>query len=239
MIDREKALDRVRKLLNHAKGAGHFSEAEVETYLRHARKLMDEFNIAEADIVDENSDVSKSAYDSIKKESAYRRAHLDRFMVDLAWTPAVITDTQFYINFRSDGEHVTYYGLPRDVAVACELYKELLVTMRTMCKVRYGEARPKEYKDYCLGFAWRIRQRAQEVKKQSSQTAGTTAIVLAKDVLVGRWASNNLKLRKRKSSGGRIGDSDAFSNGVGDGNNVSLETNQLRNEPQTESKQLS
>lgn len=251
MIDRERAVERIRKLLNHAKGPGErISETEVEVYLKHARKLMDEFNIDEQEAMQSDKG-QQDAYASIREEKVYGRAgRLDEFMIRLAHVIKHICDVGFFLQKDVDEkwkvkhpndngvrygrrklkfvglrQWVVFYGLPQDLAVGAELYKELLTAMRIMCRVRYGEARPPEYKAYCLGFADRLINRAIEAKKVSTNEAGTTAIVLVKDGLVKRWAENNLNLRGRKTRGSTIGE--GYGEGYDDGANVSLDTNQI------------
>lgn len=232
-IDREKALDRVRKLLNHAKSDGErYSEAEVENYLRHARKLMDEFNIKEDEALGKgDADKLKAAYESIVEVHCYSRAPiLDAWMISLAHAPASICDVKVYLKKTRDTtkargqwrQYIVYYGLPRDVDAACELYKQLLVAARTMCKVRYGEARPTEYRSYCQGFADRVSARASELKTQSTEQSFTTAIILAKDAILDRYTREKLNLKNRRSAKVSCRRQRGYVDGLKDGANVDL-----------------
>jgi hypothetical protein len=239
---KQEALERIRKLIKVSQGEGA-TEAEVELYMAKARKMMDEMNISEKEAFSQPSG-QQEAYDSIKEEVAFSRGGgLEVFFKYLARAVCNVCDTKYYLSERwmknpsprksDSGTHhmrqcIILYGLPRDVAVADELLKELIATVGTMARMRYGKGWNKSHMDYSRGFSTRLIERSEQTKQESSETCGTTAIVLVKDGLLKRWATEKLNLVPGKASRVKISDGGAYLSGKSDANKVSLGTNNIR-----------
>lgn len=241
-MDTQAAIDRIRKLIKHAQGEGA-TEAELDSYMAKARKIMEEFNLDDKAIAE--SEVAKdTAYDSMKYERGFSRSgSLWQGDTDLAYVVGVVCGTRHFTGFRntSDDGRVYYgrtgrvqtrhfimwYGMPRDVAVSMALYAELKATVETMAAFRgYGSSGMNQaFRSYYLGFVNRLWQKANEQKNQSTVESGTTAIVLVKDGLLKRFAKDKLNLSRSKSRGTTIGDSTAYATGNADGRDVHLGTN--------------
>lgn len=227
---RERVMNQIRKLLAY-KGQDHATgQEEIENALNTARRLMDKWNIEEAEAL--NTGSMDEPGNAMGQHDAYFRKKLNPWMCTLAWTPCHICDVRFYVDDQGPrGQFIMFYGLVRDVAVAVDLYKELLATTRLMCKIRYGEARPKEYQSYCKGFTDILFSRSLEMKKASVVESNTTAIVLRKDSLIDDWKSKNLnslspiKRRSQKVL------TDAYSEGANDGANVVLNSDGIHQSP--------
>jgi hypothetical protein len=237
---RDKAVERIRKLMAVSSGAGA-TEAEIETYLAAARKLMDKFAVEESEL-NRNEDTRQAAYESMVIFEAYARAGgISPWDNWLAYVPDAICDVGHYTSKKwrankrgkfCEHEVLIFYGLPRDCEVAKAMYQELLATMRAMARFRLGKDWMKLEQDYCTGFTTRLTTRARELKRSSSspenaEGSGSTAIVLLKDQLLKRKREElGLVARKGRSSSRSINEG-AYSAGAEDGGNVSLGTNQI------------
>lgn len=256
--ERERMVERIRKLMLHKDGA---TEAEINNYLRHARKLMDQFDITEHEVlVSEKPEAARNAaYESILEEEVYSRAgSIDHYDRDLARAVTRLCDCSYYTTSRlAKDEHgnfkrgrtgnlqerdvLIFFGLPRDVEVAKHMYKELLVTMRAMGRFRLG-GYTKEFPSYCMGFASMVAIRVGDLKhekaKETSKASNTsTAIVLVKTDLVKRYKTEKLQLVPRRSRNVNV-DGAIFATGQSDGAKVSLGTNGLGNRPAPKPKEL-
>jgi len=237
-MTREDALRKIQKLLRHAGGEGHHSEAEVENALRHARKMMESFNISLAEVQPADpADAHKQMKDRVHEHMVYSRVgKLDNFDATLADILTDICDVKCFYRKKShrekkrgsDWEHwvvrewVLYVGLPEDTAFAAGLYMELLVTMRSLARITVGKGKwHKGHDSYCIGFVSRMRERARMIKNYEAQPA-TTAIVLAKDRVVNEWVEEKFGKVKGRTGTMRVHDSDAYHQGRAAADDVSL-----------------
>jgi hypothetical protein len=244
----ESVIERIRKLMTYAND-GSATEAEFENAMGHARRLMDKFNLTEDAVLLEPGKV-EDVYASIKEHTGYTRANgIDQFDKRLAQVPCIICDVKCYTSMRwcddkgnryvsdrtgrpQQREHLIFYGLPKDCAVAIAMYHELLATMRAMVRFRFPNDWQQHFSSYCTGFVGRLMERAHEARQVGqAESSTTTAIVLRKDVLLDR-KRQELGLVKAKSRASRISSGEGFNAGREDGGRVSLGSNQLRGKTQ-------
>lgn len=247
MIDTDNAVSKIKKLMEHA-GCEGCTEAEVETYLRKARKMMEEYNLTENDILGQTEEKRENLYESIDSINVFNRVtNLHQFFKDLAGAAAAVCDCKHYTGWRNmpspdcrnkgkmeDRHCVFIYGLPKDRAVAAELFTILNATMHAMARRGYGSKWGSSHNSYCLGFAGRIRQRAEEMASSStlsgSEAEQSTAIVLVKGDMLKRYGRDILGLGRGKAGRGhQVKDMSAFARGVSEGNKVHLGRNGLGN----------
>lgn len=226
--DKTKVLERIRKLFATASSGSGATEAEVETALRLAKKIMEANDLEEHEVLshaDAAGDRARqTAYDSIVDEKPIKRSTIHQFDRDTACCASLIAGCSYYI---AVGRGIRFYGLPVDVAVASALYRELINTMQTMAKVRYGETWCRNpHHHYCDGFALTLRRRAQEMHAAKSENVTSTAIVLCKDALLKRYGNEKLGLitgRPRKAYSSAKNNS--FFTGMTDGKSVDIGAN--------------
>lgn len=250
-MDIDAVISRIRKLMAHAQGEGA-TEAEIKTYMAKARAIMDQFNIEEAELEQKDTAVLPTIEIGMAKS---RAGKLDIWFVDLAGAAAAICDVRHYTATRYEDpvlgnrttnrkgepqkrEYLLFYGLSRDIAVARALYSEFDATAHAMAAYRCGawskDGWTKSHHAYACGFASRLRDRAEEIKKVAIAVPTTTAIVLRKDALLEAFRDKmGMVPRKQRS---KISDGDAYHAGATDAGNVSLGTNQIKT---AERKQLS
>ena len=242
--ERENIVNRIRKILakvKHEGGATETPEAEIEASLKMARKLMDKFNIAEAEI-DTSNDKRDAFYESIKSEEIYSRAGtIDVFDLRLAYVLDNLLDIGHYTSraYREGKQRqvLHFYGPPKPVAIGRALYMELLATMRAMVRLKYGKGWSRDHDHYCAGFAERLVQRSMEFKKESQTEAGTTAIVLCKERLLNQWA-NNFGLVPSRARGLRNVNGSVYADGYSDADSVSLDTRGISNSAGAKPRQM-
>lgn len=231
MMDEEqkkRIIEKVRKMLGYDTQRGMTSDAEIDNYLAKARRMMDDWNIKEAEVYN-TPEKRETAKENVSQSDAYSRTSLVKFMVELAWVPVLICDVKFLIHNRrlpngKKRQSIRFVGIDRDVAIAGELYNELLATMRLMCAARYGDSRPPEYNSYCLGFTLRLIGRAQELKDQAC-----TAIVIAnKQRVIDDWITQHYGELKNRTSKATTVIHSAYVNGMMDGEKVELNINGIR-----------
>lgn len=214
MADQE-IIERIQKLLRHAAGEGHHSEQEVESAMRLARKLMEKHNIEEAEVYAHRpEDVRVEG--AIAYEVNYSLNYQDRI---LATVCEVLFDVRGLIHGRGT---IRFYGVPRDVAVACATYRELQTTMRALARLRYGSRWYKPHRDYCVGFVGRLHERAKEIVRSSKTEAGTTAIVLVKNTIVDKWMAEHFASARAAKSQYRVQHGGAYDAGKRDAESVQL-----------------
>lgn len=244
----EAIIERIRKLMKYA-ADGSASEGEVENALDHARKLMDKYNIDEGSVLVDDESARKTAYESVQTaEVDSRVGNVPPWFKTMARTVCNICDVKWYGNpevYKENGrkggmegkwrKHRTlnFYGLPRDVAVAKELYAELRSTIHAMAWFRCGKDGWKPaHHGYASGFADRLYSRSVEMKAAGQQVSNTTAIVLAKDVILNQFGKEKLGLVVSRRSVSKISDSGAYADGYRDGANASLGTSGIRGREQ-------
>jgi hypothetical protein len=215
----EKVVEKLRKLMALAKGAGA-SEGEVDNALRFARKLMDDYGIAEDSIL-LTEDVN-TASRRIIEDTALKLGHIHHHDINLAMATKYICDVDLYLKGKRE---IVFFGMERDVAVAKALFSELRVIMRTMARFTVGESDGPSHKSFLIGFSSRIHVRAKELKKKAAAPESTgTAIILAKDAARERY-KEGLGLVKSRKSNQSIRDWKAYTDGNAAAENVSLGTN--------------
>jgi len=224
----DDVVSKIRKMLNLA-ACTSASEGEIENALRFARNLMDEYNLAEADLYLDQSKAGQT-YDSIvEAEACVRNGTVDRLDKHMLHVVCYICGVRHFSRKRvvsgKQQEHLVLFGLPRDVAVAKAMHGQLMVSMRAMSRFACGPGWKKPHWDYCRGFVLRLIERAKEISKPASSSQQSCAIVLAKDSMVHRYSTEKLRLKLGKTRALRINDASMFNRGRADADNVSLSTN--------------
>lgn len=230
----EAIVDRIKKLLKHAadERVGHteHAEHEVNVALKLARRLMEKYNLEEADLKPDE------AARRVVSGTAHSGRSMDAILKQMAAVPEVVCGVKALL-FKGRTEELKYFGQPRDVAVAVALYHELVATMRAMARFRVGRGWNKRHQDYGAGFVARLLARAREAREESVVEAGTTAIVVLKDQLVSSHVAA-LYAPKPGRTNFRVGDGEAYRRGSADAETVSLGTGGLPAAPTRERRLL-
>tara|TARA_R110000824_G_scaffold172434_1_gene350339 strand:+ start:54395 stop:55183 length:789 start_codon:yes stop_codon:yes gene_type:complete len=178
------------------------SEAEIETALRLAKKMMERHHLSEDDLVDSPEDQVRAAQDAEKTDFAspvgkkiYRwEKSLSTFVRDLvggigcytARHQTAKTPAGFPIRDEDGNEIRTgaihFYGITEDVYAACEIYSELRTAIVALARIRYGSVFKGSGGLYAEGFVAGLRSKLEteedQAKIEAVETSNSNALVL-------------------------------------------------------------
>jgi hypothetical protein len=218
--EQEAGVEKIRKILskvNHEGGATVASEAEMNTAMEMARKLMSKFDIDEGlfeRLVKGDDESKNNLFDQMVEVRAYHRKEVRNyeFFDYMADAVTFVCD----VGFRRDYEELErkqkktnkwgecpdkeyqysfkFYGLPRDVAMATALYQELVATMFAMSWLTQGKGGwTKKHNSYAMGIGHRLYWKGKAIKDaaaaatSSGEEAQAGAIVISKRGLLDRY----------------------------------------------------
>lgn len=217
--ERDRILHRLRKLM--AMNGGNATEGEVENSIRLARRLMAEYNVSESEI--HSADPSKI---EIQDFVALRRITLDYWEKTVAVIPCEVCDVKAYTTTSFSDQTIHFVGLPRDVAMATELLKSLIVTISVMSKMKFGKSWTMKHRSYCMGFIDGCLKKLRDEKE--SEVAASKAIVLSKSTMINKWLASKIPDMTPLESPYKL-DSAGYRSGFVDGHQADIGvTNRLR-----------
>lgn len=224
-------LERIKKMMRLAEDKGA-SEGEVDNALRFAKKIMAEYDLSEADIILDEARPD-AINDVVEMDLVAQAGDIHEIEKVMARVIDVVCSTKHYFTSKyvpgpkgrpSFKRVAVLYGMARDVAVGKYLFVELMVTLRAMARNHFGKGWSDTHRSYGKGFAMRLHERALAMKHEPV-VGSSTAIVLAKDALLNRYANEKLNLVVGRAKKFRMGDAAAYAKGGSDANNISLSTN--------------
>jgi hypothetical protein len=225
-MSREKIIEKIRNLFKRTADNGA-SEAEVETAMKIAHKMMETHAIEMADLLDKQS--KTLGIDDIEQQCVRTHCKIDRWEKRMAMCVCMMTDTKCYFSQSHVIEkgkivkkhHVTYYGQSDDVAAAFAMYVELLIVFKTMARHRLGKKWTQAHYHYMEGFGTGMLSIFHEQKSQMQRerSSGTTGMILHKSALIRQFEETKLNLRTRvaRPTRKREGMRDAYGAGYTDG----------------------
>jgi hypothetical protein len=244
--NREEVIEKIEKIMRRTHDGSGASEAEVEQALAYARKLMDQFQIDLAEVLEANKEeLSDKDITSQQLETT-----VGTFQTEICRTACDICDAKFY--FANDvvlkkGKYsrvkkYVIYGMTQDVIAARCLFLELMLAVKALGKAKYGTGSGKEFWTYCGGFAVGLRDKARSLK-HSSDTAVkpsscTTLIVRKTELIRSFQATLGLRPSRMKGYGSGRQQSDAFGQGYRDGQEYDASPDRSRKLPR-ENRRLS
>jgi len=207
MADRDSILTKLEALMKRTRENGA-SEAEVESAMAVARKLMDEHNVAMEEVLLRQSR-GKAFTVEIKEETARSTTMPRPFEQLLLHLVSEICGVRWY--YRPDPKtpdrttrltHYVFYGMEQDILVAKLLFLELLVVIRAMASVKVGsgggglQARRRAYcEGFSRGLFFKVKKQGQEAKP----TTPGTSLVLCKEEALDRYSTDILNIKQVKS----------------------------------------
>ena len=238
-VDRVKSS--IRAMLNLANDNAA-SQGEIDNAMRFVRKLMDEHNLTDEDVsaVDEkmlNLERAELGEKRIKRglQAVAWHGYAASFVVELigtvkcylsAKTPERI-DGIIQIDPKSGNpkycKYFVFYGIDEEAALAAEIFDELIMTVSSMARLKFGKVVRGEGYDYCCGFIDGLASQLQRVKLPAASTS--TALVVARNDIVDKKlaladdylqkSTGSKKFRKGRS--GRATGGSAYREGHEDG----------------------
>ncbi len=216
-----KIVERIRKCLKLADKTRGATEAEAETAMAMARKLMDEHNIKLTDVQMEE-EVKEGARSVHTKPKAF----VPRWEKRMARVCDFLFGTEHYFSVVGDRTwtggktKIVFIGVGQDPDVASESYAVLCSIVRKMGSAKGLSG--SDHRDYCLGVAETLSMRAHDIMKASEakpEMSSCRDLVITKKQLV-KTKMNELDLGKERSWEGRY--SQHYQQGRTDGHKINL-----------------
>lgn len=255
-MDIEQVKKNIRQMLDIAGNEGA-AAGEIESALRFANRLMEKHQLTEEDLPKAEQKIVDLENAAFKTMSAFcigdksfqswheLAAHFTcEFVGGVKWyyrKNEVQRDEHGIVITNSNGKLktktlITFYGIEEDVEIAVAVFDQLLLTVVTMAKLRFGVVyRPGPGRSYCNGFIDGIYHKFHKDKaeqRQKALTANATgtalmvidqrqAIIARKEALAKDWLANKAGVKTRKGTGasrryGKV-DGEAYNSGKEDG----------------------
>lgn len=236
MNARDRAVDRVRKLLNLAKGDGA-AEGEIRNAMKAASDLIAEYQIEQIELEAAKETVETTNY--AKDFTSFGVSRGAPWMSTLANAVALaVGSVQVYVSRepvkkgvfgREEIESgVVFYGPDSEVILAKEIFQEWLLVIATISVGRYGGSFRGEGREYAIGFATSLYEIAKDLYKHKAEAAlpgaTSTAIIPVEAALARKreeassWLrSQGIILEKSERYCSIRSGSEAYSQGRSDG----------------------
>tara|TARA_R110000803_G_C11989495_1_gene322014 strand:+ start:60881 stop:61666 length:786 start_codon:yes stop_codon:yes gene_type:complete len=237
----EKVKERIAKLLNLA-DCDAASENEIEQAMAHARKMLEDHQLSEADVRGEMADDAKPAAPAMgQTQSPSGTSKLATWEGTLAaliarhivgtvgcYLPHGTMDAPGDLFGAKQVKSVMFYGNAEDCAIAASLYQQLRHTIATMALARWGGVYRGKGRSYAEGFIAGLRQQtaAQAVEgKQANHDRSTALATIRGDAITQakNWLkySQGISLGRSTAKAGGNHYSDAHGQGRNDGRSTS------------------
>lgn len=214
-MDREKVVNRVRKLLNLSSSD---NEHEAAAAAAKVQMLLSEYNLSMSDIPELQQQDTKA-----EKANARTRQRLEQWAYSLAQVTADGFDCDIY---HSGSGYTVFVGVGADQEVCAwtygYLYKTLLrmgsAYLRTACgRLRKNASRKIARESYLHGVVHTIQKRLEAQKQETPITS--SALVPVKQSLIQAAMPEDLKTARFRSAQLRSSD---FRQGMRDGQDIPL-----------------
>src|SRR3990167_5441805 len=223
---RSKIVERIRKCFAKGDASRNSSEAEVQTALDAAHRLMKEHNIAETE-VQFNSQTHTLNQKMGESEATNKDApRINAYESRLVHVVSILCDGKnFYqtkwVGFKKE-RVLIFVGLKDDIEIAKEFLEDLINAVDYL-KSEIGGTRTDKLA-FCQGVAARLYDRAKALKQAPNQypnNPSTTALMVVKSQEVERYYNRlNLGSSRVKS---HIRSNSYYNEGYKAGNNVPLQ----------------
>jgi len=192
-MDRDRAKEKVEKLMAMAAPDSGASEQEMETALRQAEALMRKHGIEMAELQSRTGEAPAWEWTKVMVPAGtptQKMRHLPQWFDTLSVQIAEFTDTKVTCcSIKDYGIGVQFAGDVIDVEYAVWLMKHLRDTIRAMgtayiCRGYTDDERVREREVFRRGMSWRLRERMKALRKERNaameavKTATGTALMV-------------------------------------------------------------
>jgi len=216
---RTRMMERIEKLLRMSRDTKGASESEIMTALKAARSLMTQLGIEECDL--EMDDNARSA--TVEKTEAVVKSELLKWEQIVIVAVSRITDTRGVTVCMGRRFKVVFYGVGSDSQLAAELYRALIVAIRSAARLngfRDTSGKRAAYRSYCYGYSCGLCDKAATAQAAAALQLG--AMVIHKGAAIKKHLEKTAPdLRTTKSTKSRV-DTAAFTMGKKDGRRADL-----------------
>lgn len=200
--DRDKIMERIRRLLAMAEDTSSPNEAAIAA--RRAEKLMREHQLTQVDVLVKDLDgdsVEISTVDHVQTiyGPRYKSSGQPRWVGVIAVAAALMNECEADMNHVG---HTRFYGVAGDAQVAAAIFQYLIKeTSRLAGKYPGGRAEKNAFRRGCASA---LQTRAREIKaereRQFQETSSGTALVLLKQALIEQRTGRKFEYETGKAS---------------------------------------
>ena len=219
-------LERIKKCL--ALSRNNSFEAEADTAMRMAEKLMGEYGLSMQD-VDMDQTTGRLKEERIVNHVSNERWWMSAWEKELAPVPKFLLPVSFLFHFDpSRHAHLMFIGTPGDCALAVEVFKILRSEIQKLSRTELKENR----NSYMLGCAHTLKHRAfamAEDRKRTVQNPGNGNGSVDPGMALMVVKSNQIAERFKAipqhttiRQGGRVSSGDAYKRGALAGEKINL-----------------
>jgi len=168
-------IDKIIKCLNMSES--NVNEHEAANALHAAKKLAAKHNldIAEIEAIKQDKDSSEITYDIVEGNTKTKRAY-SIYEKQLFFVCDHLFGTKHYFSTRTCGHlretHTAFIGTPTDVKLSLAVFTILRKMVERNARKTYGNKWTSIHRSYCLGFAYKLKDRAiMQVQEPSTSYA--------------------------------------------------------------------
>lgn len=218
MTEREKALDKIKKLLALSTSP---NEHEAKLAAQRASEIMEKYQVAEAEVLVASIDAEHVISERYTVEDQKMKLN---WIPNLAHGCAILFDSTVLVNRALWGTSFTFVGYPDDIQMAKALFEHLYKSWFSICAADLAHAKscaeypfqPRDTMKFKAGHGNafskaifnRCYQLAQQRKKAVRESSSSgTALILARDQALDNWREKNgiINIRVAMSAGNSAG----------------------------------
>lgn len=224
-MSRDKLIKQISKLLALGDATRNNSEEEALRALQKAKELMVKHNLDMSEVEATTSKEQKPSIIITQGEAhTIRHMYFPKYQKWIGMVVRSLTETEMIYQHNSYRQtSMVFIGDANDVALAKAIFPILLKTVRRFARRHYGSGWKTDHRNYADGFAYRLMQRARDMKidltpKQEQQWG---LILYNKETAIAKVVGG-MNLKMMRNSRQRQNRPDAFVRGHEDGGRVNL-----------------
>jgi len=211
MNERDKMISRIETVLRRCDPKANATEAEVEQAMAFAQTMMRKYDVEMAEVMAaKGEDLDMSAIgETIVREHSKTDKHELAILNALCLICGVKAYTTTVYKEGKRKKQMVIYGAKADMAMCHKMFTELIVLVRAMARFKVPGRWTQKHYWYCNGFGnglyakaveLQAKQEREDAAPATAPTATTTALIVRKDALIERYATENLGLKPARRS---------------------------------------
>jgi len=194
---KDKIIDRIQKILNHANGSQY--EAEASTAMKMAQSYMKQYGLSLSDV-----ELKEQLEEAILKELSEHnlRKKTDKWEIFLAMAIGDIFDCKIILSKRYKASYIMFIGYQKDIQLCKATFKMMYQSAKSEAYKQFPRNMKLQRKSFLIGLSHRLEDRALEEKLSAKKEAtGKYALmVIGKEKQIDNWIDKemNITTRKRK-----------------------------------------
>lgn len=201
MTERERILERIKKLMNF--NGGNASQGEVENALRMAKRLMNDLNVSE----DELNGTPKTSEDLELVDLFSRLGKLERMDLWVFGVLSEIFDAFSFTSIRATYEqgrvkkrsYACVAGYKTDIRLTQQMINEVRIWMRAEARKRYGSKWGVSHTSFCEGFASGLHGAAFQWRKDLAAKGVMVSSCKKEKIIAWLWEAHRIDFRPKQT----------------------------------------